>query len=150
VIPFSPAATTAPAGDPQMLLSVLTGISLSQLMNLSVYSGLGLLQELDVLHADGAPTNPAATEFLHNMLSLAMPALISVGPLHNLFLRVHAERPGYFDFVGNLDPPAPAGALPSGEPAASDHHPEQPTTGDDHFVVQPPPALFTGGSDTVI
>jgi len=150
VIPFSPAATTAPDGDPQMLLSVLTGISLSQLMNLSVYSGLGLLQELDALHADGAPTNPAATEFLHNMLSLPMPDLMSVGPLQNLFLTDYADHPGHFDFVWNLDPPAPAGALPSGDPAASDHHPELPTAGDDHFVVQPPPALFTGGSDTVI
>jgi hypothetical protein len=149
VIPFSPAAATAP-DDPQMLLTVLTGISLSQLMNLSVYSGLGLLQELDDLHAeDGAPTNPFATEFLHNMLSLPLPDLMSVGPLQNLFLTDYADHPGHFDFVWNLDPPAPAGALPSGEPSASDHHAEQPTTGDDHFIVQPPP-LFTGGSDTVI
>jgi len=151
VIPFSPVATAAPdGGDPQMLLSVLTGISLSQLMNLSVYSGVGLLQELDGLHAeDGAPTNPFATEFLHNMLSLPLPDLMSVGPLQNLFLTDYADHPGHFDFVWNLDPPEPAGALPSGEPSASDHHAEPPSTGDDHFIVQPPP-LFTGGSDTVI
>jgi len=103
VIPVSSVAAVAAGegSDPQMLLSVLTGISLSELMNLSVYSGTSLLQELDAAQAAGGatdPTNPFAAEFLHNMLSLPLPDLMSVGPLQNLFLTDYADHPGHFDF----------------------------------------------------
>jgi hypothetical protein len=81
VIPFSSLVTVAAAdgGDPQMMLSVLTGLNLSDLMNLSVYSGLELLQELDAMRAEA--DDPFAAEFLHNMLSLSLPDLVAVEPL---------------------------------------------------------------------
>ena len=153
VIPFSSIVMVAAGdgGDPQMLLSALTGLSLSDLMNLSVYSGLGLLQELDAMQVAGGmtdPTNPFAAEFLHNMLSLPLPDLMTVGPLQNLFLTDYADHPGNFDFVWDREPPAPAGVLPSDGPAPSDHRPEQPAVGNETFEVLPP-AVFTGGSDVV-
>src|SRR5215510_3577029 len=87
VIPVT-AVLAAPAGDggdPQVLLAALTVASLSDLMALSVYSGVGLQQELDTLHA--APlTDPFAAEFLHNMMSLPLPDLMFVNPLQDLFL----------------------------------------------------------------
>jgi hypothetical protein len=150
VIPFSPVAV-APAGDggdPQLLLSALTGVGLSDLMNLSVYSDVGLLQELDALHA-AAPTNPFAAEFLHNMMSLPLPDLMSVGPLQNLLLTDYAHHPGNFDFVWNMDRPKAAGALPSGDANPSDHHPEQAIVDIDRFAALPR-ALFTAGGDTVV
>src|SRR5262249_53450137 len=113
--------------DPHALLAVLAGISLSDLMNLSVYSGVGLLQELDALHAqDGAPapSNPFAAEFLHNMMSLPLPDLMSVGPLQNLFLTDYAHHPGNFDFVWHQDRPEAAGAPPGGGAPPPHHHPE--------------------------
>jgi hypothetical protein len=154
VLPFSSMATMAASdgGDPQMLLSVLTGISLSQLMDLSVYSGVSLLQELGAMQAAGGatdPTDPFAAEFLHNMLSLPLPDLMAVGPLQNLFLTDYADHPGHFDFVWNLAPPEAAGALPSGDTSPTDHHPEDPAVGIDTFPV-PHPVLFTGGSDVVV
>ncbi len=153
VIPFSSmvAVAAGDGGDPQMLLSVLTGLSLSDLMNLSVYSGLGLLQELDAMRtADGMtdPTNPFAAKFLHNMLSLPLPDLMSVGPLQNLFLTDYADHPGHFDFVWDREPPVAAGALPNDGPSPSDHRPEQPAVGIATLPV-PPPSLFTGASDVV-
>jgi hemolysin type calcium-binding protein len=151
--PVSGAASAGEAGDPHLLLSMLAGLSLSDLMNLSVNSGLGLLQELDALHAqDGAtpPSNPFAAEFLHNMMSLPLPDLMSVGPLQNLFLTDYAHHPGHFDFVWGLDRPEGAGALPSEDVTSSDHHAEQPVAGGDNLPVPPPPALFTSGDDTVI
>src|SRR5262249_3605722 len=79
------AAPAGDAGDPQVLLAALTGASLSDLMALSVYSGVGLQQELDSLQA--APlTNPFAAEFLNNMMSLPLPDLMFVNPLQDLFL----------------------------------------------------------------
>jgi Ca2+-binding RTX toxin-like protein len=155
VIPFSAiAAVGGGGGDPQMLLSMLTSLSLSKLMSLSVSSGMGLLQELDAIQAgDGMPgaTDPFAAEFLHNMLSLPLPDLMSVGPLQDLFLTTYADHPGHFDFVWNRESPKAAGALPSGAPSRSDHHPEQPAVGVGTFPVPPPPpALFTVGSDTVV
>jgi hypothetical protein len=155
VLPFSSMATMAASdgGDPQMLLSVLTGLSLSQLMDLSVYSGVSLLQDLDAVQAAGGvtdPTDPFAAEFLHNMLSLPLPDLMAVGPLQNLFLTDYADHPGHFDFVWNLDPPKPAGALLSGGGGPpTDHQPEDPAVGIDTFPV-PHPILFTGGNDVVI
>ena len=158
VIPFSSVAAVSAGevSDPQMLLSVLTGIGMSELMSLSVYSGTSLLQELDAAQAAGGttdPTNPFAAEFLHNMLSLPLPDLMSVGPLQNLFLTDYADHPGHFDFVWNLEPPEAAGALPSDGASPSDHHPEQPAVGIDTLPVPPPPpppALFTAGSDVVV
>jgi len=156
VLPFSSVATVVPGGtvDPQVLVSVLTSLGLSELMNLSVYSGVGLLQELDSMHAaDGptAPTDPYAAEFVHNMLSLSMPDLMSVGPLQNLILTDYADHPGHFDFVWDFDRPEAAGALPNGDAPPSDHHPELPPAGSDTLpVAPPPPALFTGGDDVVV
>jgi hypothetical protein len=156
VIPFSSVSAVAAAdgGNPQVLLSALTGLSLSELMNLSVYSGISLLQELDAMQAAGGatdPTNPFAAEFLHNMLSLPLPDLMSVGPLQNLFLTDYADHPGHFDFVWNLDSPQAAGALPGGAESPTDHHPEQPPAGNETVPTPPlPPALFTGGSDVVV
>ena len=156
VIPFSSIVTVAAGdgGDPQMLLSVLTGLSLSDLMNLSVYSGLGLLQELDTMQAaDGMtdPTNPFAAEFLHNMLSLPLSDLIFVEPLQDLFSTDYADHPRDFGFVWNLDPPRAAGALPSDGASPSDHRPEPPAVGVDAFPAPPPPpALFTVAGDTVV
>ena len=156
VIPFSAVAVAAAGdgGNPQVLLSALTGLSLSELMNLSVYSGISLLQELDGMQAGGGatdPRNPFAAEFLHNMLSLPLPDLMSVGPLQNLFLTDYADHPGHFDFVWNLDRPEAAGVLPGGGESPTDHHPEQPVAGDETIPVPPlPPALFTGGSDVVV
>lgn len=150
--PVSGGASTGEAGDPHLLLSMLAGLSLSDLMNLSVDSGLGLLQELDALHAqDGAipPSNPFAAEFLHNMMSLPLPDLMSVGPLQNLFLTDYAHHPGHFDFVWGLDRPEAAGALASEDVTSSDHHAEQPVAIGDNLPVLPP-ALFTSRDDTVI
>jgi hemolysin type calcium-binding protein len=156
VIPFSSVAAVAAAdgGNPQVLLSALTGLSLSELMNLSVYSGISLLQELGGMQSAGGatdPTNPFAAEFLHNMLSLPLPDLMSVGPLQNLFLTDYADHPGHFDFVWNLEPSEAAGVLPGGGESPTDHHPEQPVAGGETIPVPPsPPALFTGAGDVVV
>jgi hypothetical protein len=150
VIPVT-AVVAAPAGDggdPQVLLAALTGASLSDLMALSVYSGVGLQQELDTLHA--APlTDPFAAEFVHNMMSLSLPDLMFVNPLQDLFLTDYADHPGDFDFVWDFDRPKAAGALPGGDASPSDHHPEQLVAHVDRFTITPPP-LFTGADDTVV
>jgi Ca2+-binding RTX toxin-like protein len=120
-------------------------------MNISVYSALGLLQELGALQQGeaSAPTNPFAAEFLHNMMSLPLPDLMSVGPLQDLLLTDYADHPGNFDFVWHFDHPESAGALPIEDTRPSDHQVEQPAVEGDRFVA-PPPALFTGGNDVVI
>lgn len=151
VIPFSPlaAAPAGDGGDPQQLLLVLTAAKLSDLMTLSVYSGIGLLQELDTLHTAG-PTSPFATEFLHNMMSLPLPDLMSVNPLQNLFLTDYADHPGDFGFVWHLDRPQAAGALSSDQEAGSSDHRPGEVIVDIDTVTTLPIALFTGGNDTVI
>ncbi len=152
VIPFSTIAAVAGSGvDPHMLLSVLTGVSLPDLMNLSVHSGMGLLQELDAMQAGAAADDPFAAEFLHNMLSLPLPDLVAVEPLQDLFSTDYADHPRDFGSVWNLDPPQAAGALPSDGAPPSDHRPELPAVGVDTFPAPPPPpALFTVGGDTVV
>lgn len=152
VIPVT-AAVAAPAGDgagPQALLAALTGASLSDLMALSVYSGVGLAQELDGLHATPL-TNPFAAQFLNNMMSLPLPDLMFVTPLQDLFLTDYADHPGNFDFVWQLDRPEAAGALPNGDAGPSDHHREQTVVVEtaDRFTAAPA-ALFTAGGDTVV
>src|SRR5262249_59089944 len=136
------AAAAGEAGDPHVLLSMLAGLSLSDLMNLSVSSGRGLLQELDALHAqDGAtaPSDPFAAEFLHNMMSLPLPDLMSVGPLQNLFLTDYAHHPGNFDFVWHQDRPEAAGGPPSGGAPPSPPHPGGPPPAPRPPPPPPPP-----------
>jgi len=132
------AVAAGEVSDPQMLLSVLTGIGLSELMSLSVYSGTSLLQELDAAQAAGGatdPTNPFAAEFLHNMLSLPLPDLMSVARCRTCFSRTTPIIPGISTFVWNLEPPEAAGALPGDAHPPSDHHPEQPAVGIDTLPV---------------
>jgi hypothetical protein len=141
VIPFSSMVTVAAGdgGDPQMLMSVLTGLSLSDLMNLSVYSGLGLLQELEAMQAaDGMtdPTNPFAAEFLHNMLSLPLPDLIPSAVAGFIFdgLRRSSQD---FGFGGTSILPERR-ALPSDGPPPSDHRPGQPAVASKRSRRPPP------------
>jgi len=125
--------------DPQMLLSVLTGIGLSELMSLSVYSGTSLLQETGCRtggRRHDRSDQPLRAEFLHNMLSLPLPDLMSVGPLQNLFLTDYADHPGHFDFVWNLEPPESGGRSAGDGASPSDHHPEQPASAIDTLPVR--------------
>jgi hypothetical protein len=138
-------ATLPPSStEPQLLLAMLTGLGLSDLMSLSVESGIDIRQEL----AAATLTDDAAAALLQGLLSLSLSELMSVGALEDLVLTNYADLPPPNSGLG-FDPIRPAGSLASDGPAPTDHVAPMPSAAPESFVPPPPPMLFTVGDDTI-
>ncbi len=141
-----PPRSTEPSGDdPQLLLAMLTGLGLSDLMSLSVESGIDMRQELAVTTL----TDDAAAALLQSLLSLSLSELMSIGALEDLVLTNYAVLPRPDSGLG-FDPIQPAGSLASDGPSPTDHVAPMPNAAPDSFVPPPPPMLFTVGDDTIV
>lgn len=140
-----PSSIEPSGGDPHLLLAMLAGLSLSDLMGLSVESGIDLRQELAVTTL----TDDAAAAFLQSLLSLSLSELMSIGALDDLVLTNYANGPPPDSDMG-FDPIQPAGSLASDGPSPTDHVALPPSIGPDDLVPPGPPMLFTAGDDTII
>jgi Ca2+-binding RTX toxin-like protein len=138
-----PSSGQPPAGDPRLLLAMLTSLSLSELMGLAVESGTDMRQEL-------ALTDDAAAAFLQSLLSLSLSELMSIGALDDLVLTDYANPLRSPDQAWNFDAVHPAGSLPSEGSPPSDHIATSPGEGGDSFMPPAPRALFTVGDDTIV
>jgi hypothetical protein len=141
-----PMSVEAASDDPNLLLTMLTRLSLGELMGLSVESGTGLGQELTV----ATLTDDAAAAFLQSLLSLSLSDLMSLGALDDLVLTNYANPLAPPGPAWNLDPVYSAGSLPTEEPLPSDHLATLPSVGVGNFKPPPPPGLFTAGDDTIV
>jgi Ca2+-binding RTX toxin-like protein len=141
-----PTSIEPSSGDPHLLLTMLTRVSLFELMDLSVESGTDLRQDLAVTTL----TDDAAAAFLQSLLSLSLSELMSVGARDDLVLTDYADKLAPPDPFWSFDPIRPAGSLTSEGPPPSDHVAAPPSVGVDSFTPPPPPALFTAGDDTIV